>query len=57
MKRLFDIIASLLALIVFLPIILLTAVLVRAKLGRPIFFKQIRPGMNGESFEMIKFRS
>ena len=57
MKRLFDILVSLGVLLFFSPVILLTAVLVRAKLGSPILFKQIRPGMNGESFEMIKFRS
>ena len=39
------------------PIILLTALLVRAKLGSPILFKQVRPGKNGDSFEMMKFRS
>lgn len=57
MKRLFDILASLSLLIIFMPIILLTALLVRGKLGTPSLFKQVRPGRNGKSFKMIKFRS
>lgn len=57
LKRAFDIIIASLALVVLSPIFGMVALLVRLKLGSPIFFKQIRPGRFGKSFEMIKFRS
>lgn len=57
MKRIFDMLFSLLALIVFALPILLLVILVRAKLGSPIFFRQIRPGLHGKPFEMVKFRT
>lgn len=56
-KRLLDIIISLVALIVLSPVLLITAILVRTKLGSPIIFKQKRPGKNNEIFNMYKFRS
>ncbi|KGR73974.1 sugar transferase [Ureibacillus sinduriensis] len=56
-KRMIDIILSFLALLVLAPIILLVAVLVRKKLGSPIIFKQLRPGRNGEIFQLYKFRT
>ncbi len=57
MKRLFDIVVSLSALLILsLPIGVLI-ILVRYKLGSPIFFKQIRPGLHAKPFEMIKFRT
>lgn len=57
MKRFFDIFLSALALL-FLGIPLLLLFLqIRRKLGSPAFFNQIRPGLNGRPFEMVKFRS
>ena len=57
MKRLFDFFASLLGLLgLALPLLALIW-LVRRKLGSPVFFRQVRPGMNGKPFEMIKFRT
>lgn len=56
-KRPVDFILSLLALIVLSPILLIVAVLVRIKLGSPVIFKQQRPGLNGEIFNMYKFRT
>lgn len=56
-KRLFDIIASLLGLIILSPVFLILIILIRKNLGSPVFFKQIRPGKDGKPFEMIKFRS
>ena len=56
-KRFFDIILSVIALVVFSPIFLIIAILVRVKLGSPIFFKQERPGKNGKIFKMYKFRT
>lgn len=57
MKRLFDFIVALTALITLLPLIILVAVLIRFKLGSPILFYQDRPGLNGRIFKMYKFRS
>lgn len=57
MKRAFDLIVSLFALMLLWPIILLVALFVRIKLGTPVLFKQTRPGLNGDPFDMLKFRS
>lgn len=57
MKRLVDIVISLMALIILSPIFLIVAYKVRKNLGSPIFFYQERPGKNGKLFKMIKFRS
>lgn len=56
-KRLFDIVVSLTALILLSPVLLVVSIQVRRKLGSPVFFRQIRPGLRGKSFEMIKFRT
>jgi|SRR5690554_5084696 len=57
LKRLFDIVGSVLGLLVLFPVILVVALLVKLKLGSPVFFRQIRPGLHGEPFQMIKFRT
>ena len=57
LKRAFDIIASLIGLIVLSPVLLIAAILVRKNLGSPILFRQVRPGIDGKPFEMVKFRS
>lgn len=57
MKRLFDIVAAVIALIFFSPILLVVTLLVRVKLGSPILFTQVRPGLYGQPFTMFKFRS
>ena len=57
MKRIFDLVITYFGLLLLLPIIVLTAMLVRLKLGSPIFFKQARPGLNGEIFNIYKFRT
>ena len=56
-KRLIDIAVSLVCLIAFSPIILITAILVKTKLGSPVIFKQARPGKNEKIFVMYKFRT
>ena len=56
-KRPQDFICALLALIILSPVILITAVLVRIKLGSPVVFKQERPGLNGKIFVLYKFRT
>lgn len=56
-KRPQDFLCALTAIIVLSPVILVTAVLVRTKLGSPIIFKQERPGLNGKIFTLYKFRT
>jgi lipopolysaccharide/colanic/teichoic acid biosynthesis glycosyltransferase len=57
MKRVFDLIVVLAALPLWGPLLLIMALLVRVKLGAPLFFRQARPGRDGVVFELIKFRS
>lgn len=57
LKRLFDIVVSLFVLILFSPIYLFLAYKVKKNLGSPVLFKQIRPGLHGKPFEMVKFRT
>jgi lipopolysaccharide/colanic/teichoic acid biosynthesis glycosyltransferase len=57
MKRLFDIVVATLALAVFALPLLFLVLLVRRKLGRPAFFRQVRPGLDGKPFEMVKLRT
>lgn len=56
-KRPQDFVCASIALIVLSPVMLITAILVRVKLGSPIIFKQERPGLNGEVFTLYKFRT
>lgn len=56
-KRSLDIILSAVALIMLLPLFLVMILLIRLKLGSPVFFRQERPGLYGKQFQMIKFRS
>ena len=56
-KRFFDLMASLLGLIVLSPLLLVLALLVRIELGAPVFFRQERPGLHGKIFRLYKFRS
>ena len=56
-KRILDIILSFLALVILSPLLILTAFLIRIKLGAPVFFKQLRPGKNEKIFGILKFRT
>jgi lipopolysaccharide/colanic/teichoic acid biosynthesis glycosyltransferase len=56
-KRLFDLIAAGTLLLVLLPVILITALLVGLQMGRPLLFRQVRPGLGERPFEMLKFRT
>lgn len=56
-KRILDIVLSLLAIIVLSPVLLIVAILVRIKLGSPVIFKQQRPGKNEKIFSLYKFRT
>ena len=56
-KRPQDFLCALLAIIVLSPVLILTAILVRIKLGSPILFTQDRPGKDGKIFKLYKFRT
>lgn len=56
-KRPQDFLCALVAIIVLSPVMLITALLVRAKLGSPVIFTQDRPGLEGKIFKLYKFRS
>lgn len=57
MKRFFDLIASFFALLLLSPIIIFVAWKIRKDLGAPVIFRQVRPGLHGRPFQMIKFRT
>jgi lipopolysaccharide/colanic/teichoic acid biosynthesis glycosyltransferase len=57
LKRGFDIAVSAIALVLFSPLILILALLVRSRLGSPVLFRQKRPGLHGYAFHMVKFRT
>lgn len=57
MKRLFDILISLTVLVLFSPLFILLAILIRRKLGSPVLFRQTRPGLHGRPFDILKFRT
>ncbi len=57
LKRLFDIVISLLILIISLPVTLITAILIKLESKGPVFYLQERMGQNGKIFKIIKFRS
>lgn len=57
MKRPLDLIISLIGLIMLSPVLIMISILVRFKLGSPIFFTQDRPGLNEKIFKMYKFRT
>lgn len=56
-KRPQDFLCALLAIVVLSPVMLITASLIRVKLGSPVVFKQPRPGRNGKIFQLYKFRT
>lgn len=57
LKRGFDIVVALVALILLAPLFLVLSLLIRARLGSPVLFRQARPGLHGRIFQMIKFRT
>lgn len=56
-KRAFDVLSAGVALIMLSPVLLAVAWRVRKHLGSPVLFKQVRPGMDGKPFQMVKFRT
>jgi len=57
MKRLFDIVSAALALALLSPVLAVVAWLIRRQMGSPVLFRQMRPGLNGTPFMMVKFRT
>lgn len=57
MKRLLDLTAALFGITLLSPLILILMLLIRQKLGYPVFFTQTRPGLYGKPFKMVKFRT
>ncbi len=57
LKRLFDFVSAALALLFLLPVLLVVAWQIRKKLGSPALFRQVRPGLRGRPFEIVKFRT
>lgn len=57
LKRFFDITLSLIAMIILSPVYLIVSILVRIKLGKPVIFKQLRPGYKNKIFMFYKYRS
>ncbi len=56
-KRIFDIVSSLLSIIIFSPLFLIIAILVKCSSKGPVFYKHARVGLNGKKFNVWKFRS
>jgi sugar transferase EpsL len=56
-KRVFDLTVAAAALLVLAPLLLVLAIAIRRKLGSPVLFSQVRPGLKGVPFRMVKFRS
>lgn len=56
-KRFMDFLIAALSIIIFSPLLIILAILVRLKLGGPVIFKQERPGLNGKVFKLYKFRT
>ncbi len=56
-KRLFDLVLTIPGIIVISPVLAVIAVLVRIKLGSPMLFRQVRPGLHGKPFTIYKFRT
>lgn len=57
LKRIFDVLASVAALLLLSPVIVIVAWQISRKMGSPVLFRQIRPGLNSQPFEMVKFRT
>lgn len=56
-KRIFDLLAACIGILVVAPLVFTVALLVRIKLGTPVLFKQLRPGLNAQPFYIYKFRT
>jgi sugar transferase EpsL len=57
MKYVIDWIIALVLLVLFFPVLCIISILVRIRLGKPVFFRQMRPGLHGKPFILLKFRT
>lgn len=57
MKRIIDLVISLILLLLLSPVLVVLAIMIRSNMGSPILFKQERPGLQGKSFYLYKFRT
>ena len=57
MRRLVDTVAAAMILLLLSPVIAVIALAIRLRMGSPVLFRQVRPGLGGKPFEMIKFRT
>jgi len=57
LKRVLDLVVSIMVLILVSPVLCMMALIIRFKLGAPVIFRQVRPGLRGEPFKMYKFRT
>jgi lipopolysaccharide/colanic/teichoic acid biosynthesis glycosyltransferase len=57
LKRVVDVVGASTGLLVLSPIMLMGAILIRTRLGTPVLFRQLRPGLNGKLFTIYKFRT
>lgn len=57
LKRIFDIIFAVIGIVIFSPVMLIVSILIIKKMGRPVLFRQLRPGLNGNPFILYKFRT
>lgn len=56
-KRLLDVVLAVCGLVASAPVLLVIAIAVRLSMGSPVLFRQLRPGLHGEPFELVKFRT
>lgn len=57
LKRTVDIVAAAVGLVLLGPVLAVISVIVRVTMGRPVLFRQVRPGLHAEPFEILKFRT
>lgn len=57
MKRSIDVLGALVGLFFLSPILLVLTLLIRRQMGAPVLFRQMRPGLHGHPFQMVKFRT
>lgn len=57
MKRLVDVLLAATALLMLFPLLVVLALLIRRSMGSPVLFRQVRPGLDGQPFEMVKYRT
>lgn len=57
MKRIFDILGATVGLLLLCPVLLIVSIKIRLEMGSPVLFRQMRPGLHGKPFQMIKFRT